>query len=264
MHIAETVGGAIIGRDLAVCTIRNDDFSISMSIADAAATEGDTGATTMQFAVELSTAAATPCTVDFETADGTARAGSDYAATSGTVTFAAGELRKFIAVPIHGDMEREDDEQFVVRLTSATGARLLRAVATGTIYDNDAEAPPSAPAVTIMGAAIDEGNSGTTSLGVRVELSSPASTPVSVAYRTANGSAIAGADYVAANAQLTFAPGETVKFISIAILGDTVAEPDETFAVKIAEPAGGATIANDTAVCSIRNDDRSKRRATRH
>ena len=102
-----------------------------LSVADARADEGGT----LAFAVALSEAAAGPVTVDYATADGTASAGADYTAASGTLTFAAGETSKTVAVAALADTEAEGDETFTLTLSNASGATLGSAAATGTVAD---------------------------------------------------------------------------------------------------------------------------------
>ena len=78
--------------------------------------------------------------VDYASANGTAIAGSDYTATSGTLTFAAGETNQTLAVPILNDglVEPAIYETFTVTLSNPTNAILgTRTVATGRITDND-------------------------------------------------------------------------------------------------------------------------------
>ncbi len=77
--------------------------------------------------------------VSFNTVDGSALALSDYAATSGSLTFAAGEIVKLIAVPIINDKTPEPQESFSVELSGVSGATLGTSSATGTIQDDDPE-----------------------------------------------------------------------------------------------------------------------------
>lgn len=114
----------------------------TLSIADVTQTEGNSGATNFLFNVTLSAASTTPVTVKYATTNGTATAGSDYTATSGTLTIPAGQLKGQISVPVLGDTMVEPDETFTVTLSSPTGATLSRASATGTIT-NDDTAPAS-------------------------------------------------------------------------------------------------------------------------
>jgi Calx-beta domain-containing protein len=123
-----------------------DDISMyappmTVSAADTSAAEGNDGTSTATVKVTLSPASLGQVTVDFATADGTARAGEDYVATNGTVTFAAGETSKEIPVTINGDTVDEPDEQFTVNLSSPTGgAALAKGTASVTIVND--EPPP--------------------------------------------------------------------------------------------------------------------------
>src|SRR5262249_46989507 len=75
----------------------------SITIGDVTVTEGNTGTTAVAFTVSLSAAYAQPVTVHFATRDGSAIAGSDYQANSGTVTFGPGETSKTITILVNGD-----------------------------------------------------------------------------------------------------------------------------------------------------------------
>jgi chitinase len=75
-----------------------------------------------------------------------------------------------------------------------------------------------------------------------------------VGYRTVNGTASAPTDFEAASSSLTFAAGQTSKTITVAVNGDGVVEPDETFSVVLSGPIG-ATITDGTGVGTIVNDD---------
>ena len=107
-----------------------------LSVADARAREGVDAA--MEFEVTLSRAASGVVTVDYDTGGGTATAGEDYTATSGTLTFAAGEVAKTVAVPVLDDGHDEGEETFRFRLSNAHGAVIADRVATGTIENEDA------------------------------------------------------------------------------------------------------------------------------
>lgn len=104
--------------------------------------EGNAGTTAFVFTVSLSAASATPVTVQFSTRNGTAQAGSDYVATSGTLTFAPGEVTKQITVQVNGDTETEGIEEFFVDLSNATGATIGDAEGLGRIFNDDAGADP--------------------------------------------------------------------------------------------------------------------------
>jgi hypothetical protein len=107
----------------------------ALSITDVTITEGINPQAALS--VELSFAATAPVTVEYSTADNTALAGSDYAATSGSLTFEPGQTRRTILVPILNDAEFEPAETFFVNLTAAAGATIADAQALATIEDSD-------------------------------------------------------------------------------------------------------------------------------
>lgn len=110
------------------------------------------------------------------------------------------------------------------------------------------------PQLTIEDNAHPEGAS-TNAFTLRVTLDHAAAGPVSVQYRTQDGSATGGDDYVAVSGgTLTFAAGETEKQVSITVNGDDAREGDETFQV-ILSGASGATIYRGTATATLLNDD---------
>ena len=121
--------------------------SPALSVADASVDEAP-GAT-LAFVVTLDPASATAVTVDYATTDGTATAGDDYTATSGTLTFAATETTKTIAVPVLDDTHEDSGETLTLTLSNAVNARIEDGTATGTINNDEAgltaqftQAPP--------------------------------------------------------------------------------------------------------------------------
>jgi len=111
------------------------------------------------------------------------------------------------------------------------------------------------PSISIADASTSEGNSGTKQLNFTVSLSQAATSAVSFDIATANGSATAGSDYVAAS-QLgkTIAAGATSASFAVTINGDTAVESNETFVVNLAN-VSGATVADGQATGTISNDD---------
>ena len=109
----------------------------TLGIDDVARLEGRNGTASFTFTVQLSAAATSQVTVNFATADGTAVAGSDYTATSGTLIFNPGETSKTVAVTVRGDRTREEDETFGVQLSAAIGATIADGFGTGTIRNDD-------------------------------------------------------------------------------------------------------------------------------
>ena len=108
----------------------------ALIVADASVDEGP-GAT-LDFAVTLDRERHAAVTVDYATSDGTATAGSDYTAASGTLTFAAGETSKTVSVAVLDDSHDEGSETMTLTLSNASGARIADGEATGTIENSDA------------------------------------------------------------------------------------------------------------------------------
>ncbi len=334
----------------------------TLSVGDASVVEGAAGTSQLSFTVTLSEAATGPVTVHYSTANGTATAGADYGARSGTLGFAAGETLKTVLVPVTGDTAVEADESLTLSLSSPSGATIADGSAAGTIANDDVTPPPTGgasldyavtsnwgsgftggmtvgagggglngwtvefnaafaitniwnaeivshvgdhyvvrnatwngqvaegrnvsfgfqaasgsagtaasgftingvvaggdpvpvvPTLSVVDATVAEGNDGGHELAFTVSLSAAATSPVTVAYATANGTASAGVDYVALAGALTFAAGETSKVVRVLVSGDTVVEGNETLTLNLSSP-NGATLADGSATGTIANDD---------
>src|SRR5687768_16394264 len=167
-------------------------------------------------------------TVDYSTADGTATAGDDYEAVSGTLFWADGdESVQSFTIPIIDDTIAEGGESVNVVLSNPTGGAVIipPGEAVLMIADNELFS------LSINDVTQAEGNAPNT-MTFAVTLSGAADQPVMVNYSTANGSATAPSDFTAVTGELlTFSPGETTRFITVTIIGDTVAEADESFSV---------------------------------
>jgi parallel beta-helix repeat protein len=109
----------------------------TISIHDCAVGEGDAGPTPCGFVVSLSAPSPVTVTVSYATADGTATAGSDYTAASGTLTFTPGVTTQPLPVQVLGDAAVEPDETFLVNLSAPTGATIGDGQGVGTIGDDD-------------------------------------------------------------------------------------------------------------------------------
>ena len=116
-------------------TILNDDTSIK--IADKSITEGNSGQKFVMVDVTLAKKSTKAVTVKYKTANSTAKSGSDYLSTSGTLTFAAGQTSKQIKVAILGDKTKESSEAFLINLTSAVNATIADGQGKVTITNDD-------------------------------------------------------------------------------------------------------------------------------
>jgi hypothetical protein len=227
----------------------------SLSIGDSTVLEGNSGTTSAVFTVSLSSAVGRPVSVQYMTLAGTATAGVDYRPTSGTLQFGPGQTTRTITVAVVGDTTYEPDETFSVVLTGPVNATIVKARGVGTIRNDEPR-----PSLTINDISMNEGNTGTnppTYFTFTVSLSEASYQTVTVDYTTADGTAtVKDDDYVPTSGTLTFAPGQTTRTITVAVVGDTTYEPDETFSVVLTGPVN-ATIVKARGVGTIRNDDQT-------
>jgi len=142
---------ATIATAVATGTIINDETVPSLAIATVSVAEGNAGTTNLNFSVTLSAATTINTSVDFATSDGTATAGSDYTAVTGTINIGAGFTAGLITVVVSGDTIVEADETMVVTLSNPSIATLDTATAVGTIT-NDDQTPIT---MTISGKSLD-------------------------------------------------------------------------------------------------------------
>src|SRR5439155_779521 len=116
---------AVIADGSGTGRIPNDDpIPPSLVISYVSVKEGNTGAVSATLTVSLSAASGQTVTVSYATADGMARAGSDYVAAAGSLTFAPGETSKTVTVLVNGDVLNEANETFFVNLSNPTNATI--------------------------------------------------------------------------------------------------------------------------------------------
>ena len=251
--LSAPTGGATLGKATGVATVTDDDKP-TVSVSGASVSEGNAGPQNAVFTISLSAPVSGQVKVAYATADESARQPEDYAAKSGTVTFAAGETSKTVTVVVAGDTQVEPDETFLVKLSNPSGATLGTATGTGTILNDDqAPPPPPLPTLAVSDVSVAEGDAGTRDAPFTVSLSAPQSSPVTVRFGTADETAN-GADYRGVAGTLTFAPGEVSKPVPVPVIGDDAIEPDERFRLVLADPSG-ATLGKAAGVATITNDD---------
>ncbi len=228
--------GATLADAQGLGTILDDDAPPALAIDDVAVTEGDAGAVPAVFAVTLSAPSSFDISVDHATADATATAGVDYIAAAGTVVIPAGSVSGIVAVDVLGDLLDEPDETYFVDLANPVNATLADAQGLGTILDDDEVE------IAIDDVTVDEGDSGTTDAVFTVTLTSAPASDLTVDFATVEGTATAGLDYTSASGTVTIPAGSSVGPIAIAVLGDLVLEPDESFTVELSSPSAGTLV----------------------
>lgn len=225
-----SASGATIATGQATGTV-NDNDSPSLSISGGNTIEGGQ----ITFTVTRSSGSGTS-SVSYATSDGTAHAGADYTGTSNSLSFAAGDTAKTFTVSTNNDtiVNQPQSRNFTVNLSNASGATIGTGQATGTINDNDS--PPSF-SISPSTVSATEGQP----LGFTVTRSGATTGTYTVTYATANGTAIAGNDYNANSATLTFAAAGSQP-VTVTTIDDSLSEPNENFSVNLTGASGGATI----------------------
>lgn len=252
-----TPGLAVLLTPEATGTILDDDIQGQpfLSVLQASIFEGDDGTRELTAFVTLGDPASGTVTVDYATRDLTALAGSDYAAASGTLSFAPGETLESFPVTIFGDTVVEGHERFELVLSNLTGdAIMFEDIAEATIETDDPFA-----LISIGDVVLVEGDSGVSEMLFAVTSSVPAGDPVTLDYAsgdaTTGNSATANQDYVPVSGTLTFPPGETEATIPVQVNGDADNEFDETFTITLSNVSQNAELMDPIADGRIVNDD---------
>jgi len=245
-------GGALGARSTAQLKILDTEATVRLSSTTYSVIEGGPASVV----VERTGPAGLPGSVivSYATSDGTAVAGTDYRATSGNLTFSPGVSRLAFTVPTIGDVRQNGSRSFSVVISVAGGTAgavaVTPSIATVTIQDNDL-----AGELNFFGSPYHSSEFGTVNLSVR-RASTAVAGPVTVAYTTVDGTAVAGVNYVAKSGVLTFPAGVTAVGLSISILANTRDDGDRTFTVVLSAPTGGATLgATSSATIVIADDD---------
>lgn len=243
-------------------TITNDDATPAptMSVSDASAAEGDV----VNHTVALSNppGPGQTATVDWAlvptTGDGSATEGADYAIASGSVVYTAGEAEQMISIPTLEDAVDESDETYTLMLTKpathGTGGYtydLTDGSAAGTITDDDAAPTFSVDDVNVL---IEGATEATSDAVFTVTKTGATDRTATVHYATTDGTAAAGSDYDASSGELSFAPGDTTKQVTVVVNGDDLDEAVEAFTLDLTEPTN-ATLSDAQGNGTITDDD---------
>ena len=254
-----------LGDATSTGTITDDDDAPSFAVSDATVDpEGNSGDAAATFTVTKTGTSDSTSTVHYATVDNTATS-ADYTAAAGDLSFAPGDAAtKQIVVPVLPDVLDEADETFNVNLSAPTNATVSDAQGVGTIKDDDA----SNVTLAVSNLSVTEGDSGTALANFAVTKTGTTGLPVTVQYATGDWSAQKGVDYDETTGMLTFAPGDTTKFVAVPVRGDTMDEVNETYTVNLSVPTNatisdalgaGIILDNDAApAISIGNDSVSE------
>ena len=190
---------ATLGDATGVGTIVDDELLPVIDIDEPTALEGSGS---IVFTVSLSHQSASPVTVDWDTAGGTATNGIDYFDTNGTVTFAPMDTSETIEITMNEDGTFEHDETMAVNLSNASAAPIGDTQGVGTIVNDDA-----APGLSVGDVWVAEGNTGQKLLTFSVSLTGDTDIDATFNFATAGLSATQGTDYAAAAGTITIDAG---------------------------------------------------------
>ncbi|MEM7584990.1 MAG: Calx-beta domain-containing protein, partial [Acidobacteriota bacterium] len=200
------------------------DEQVSLAETELSVAEDDAAGAI--FTVTLPEASTLDISIDYTTVDGTAIAGDDYVATSGTVVIPAGQLSAPVTVDLIADLVHEPAETFELELTAATPGVVVASAAraTLTIQNDDVFSQ-----VTVGDRFVVEPETGSRVSAVRVTLDPPAAEQITVDYQTAGGTATPSVDFTPVTGTLTFEAGESSKTIGVDILANSEQESAEAF-----------------------------------
>lgn len=249
-------GGAVLGnRTNAVVTIVDNEKATAgaFQFISSAVTVSESGryATVLVGRVGGKTGEAT---VHFQTQNGSAVGGTDFAPTNTTLRFANGQSSVIVPIRITDDSLVKSNQNFIVVLDSPTGGAALgtNRIARVNISENDRGGVISFSSSTYT----TNENAGFAL--IRVNRTGGLAAGVTVHYATEDGTAVAGQDYYATNGMVTFGANELTQTIVLPIKNDLVAEGDETVQLHLTSPGGGATLGTiSNAVLRILDDESS-------
>ncbi|TCM12143.1 Calx-beta domain-containing protein [Novosphingobium sp. PhB165] len=235
VNLSEASGGTISRASGTGTIVDNDFVQVTFAVANAAAV--DEGSPLI-FTVTKSNVTTATTSVSYATANGSAAAGSDYVATSGTLTFGPGEYSKTVSVATIDDTSYEADETVLLNLNNPTGGTISVAQASGTIKANDM------PPMTALNPSLGFSSASVTSIPITtlVNLSGNSATIVSFSLPANTGSATIAAD------------GQSVTYTAESIPQAAACEPGtkDKFTVPYSVRANGnGAITNGTASFTV-------------
>ena len=253
--VLSSPSAATLADPVGTATLISRQVPFSASVRDVNVVRSATASTTASFTVALNVApvAGEQASVVVGTANGSAIAGTDYTAVAPTtVTFAAGEKTKTVTVTVAPKPVSTPTRTFTLSL-SAPSANLLIGDASATANLRSTGVAPPLPALYVGDAGSLRPGAGSAPVAFTVALGAASTTPVTVAYTTADGTATAsGGDYTSTSGSLTFAPGETVKSVPVTVFATGRHSSADDFRLVLSSPTG-ATLGDSSATARLIN-----------
>jgi hypothetical protein len=258
LALSSPTGGLTLGTpSTAVLTILDDETSSSSSssssssvqsssanafVFSAYAYEAAENGGTVTITVNRTGSTSGGVSVNYATSNGTAVAGTDYTATSGTLNFATGESAKTFTIPLTDETNVDGNKTVNLALSSPTGGVPLGTPSTAVLTIADNEIATFGAGSYKFSSANFRVSEGDGSVTVFVQRVGGTVGSADIRYATSNGTASAGSDYIATSGTLTFLPGESKKAFKVPILSDTLPDAEETVNLTLSNPTAGATL----------------------
>ena len=243
VHLSNPGGGAQLLNPVSTTVVVQDaDAGLSFDTASSSVLK-NAGSAVIN--VVCSNPNAEPVSVNYSTADGTATAGSDYTATSGTLTFTNGIVTNSFVVPIINNGLVTGNRSFSVSLSSPTAPAQLTSptVETVTIIDSNSGLSFSNPAYSVLKNGV--------AATITVIRTGNTDNVASVNYLATNGTAVAGVNFTAVSGTLTFTNGVTSQTFTVPIIDTTVVQPDLTVLLVLSSPANAILQPPNAAILTI-------------
>lgn len=222
---------------------------------------------TMRFRVVLSKATDDEVRIDYRTVLGSATDAPlnnrDYPPQTGTLVIEAGDRVGFVEIRANPDNLDEVDESLWLELSGPQNARFAGYQKVERVLGivNDDDGTGSNRSVFVSSPTVVEGDSGARQAVFQIHLSEVYDENLTFKFKTSNGTAANGSDYIGKTGSVTFLAGQTVAAVAVDLRADERLEGDETFSLVLTPPAGGivknvitagkATIANDDDIHEV-------------
>ena len=193
--------------------------------------------------------------VSFATVDGTGLSGRDYRGTNGVLVFADGETSRTLSIPILQTATYQGDRTFQLRLSAPQGGASLATYTNALVTIREDRTPPAAVSFLTADYTVNESDG---FASITVKRFQNLASEVSVGFSTADGSALAGFDYLGTNGVLHFASNEAFKIFDVPILNDALVQPTHTVLLVLTNVSTNGVLRDPTvATLSILDDDTS-------
>ena len=237
-------------NDRVTSFIRDDDNNptpFALYVSRPIVIENGSNQPNAQFELSFSRPLATDVSIQYATFDGSATAGEDYVAQSGTLNLIAGQQNALVNVPIIGDGKREANEKFGLDL-DLPNVITDASIGLATIIDDDGTG--GGPIVTLLTNNTQEGSSDQFP-DFALSLDEPTASTINFDYRIVSGTADAGVDVRESTSFIRFSAGDQTRTFSTRVEADNDLEFDEAYVIEAFLTSGNARFANGASTARI-------------